>query len=565
MLGVAPATVVQNVCRRCFMNTYGCSHGYIDGIVKDIKEGVRSYDRACSDKNRRVSLSFTSHLVNIASYHGVTLTRKQIQAMTVPNTVESLSAFAWMSTFFDVAGEQQPNIDEIHLDPCSVDHIWEEYRCVMEDAKQDYIKYSHFLHIWKQCFPHVKVREYKAVTGKCRTCAALSLAKRQKLDMATRKYLNELTSLHRSFYMGERLEYYSRRNDAFITPSLFMSIIADGMQQGHCLLPWQANQYQYTPHLPQHIQGVVNHGRHIKIYRTFHNVSSNANLSVHCLLKTLEVVREEEERIPDVLYYQVDGGSENTAEHVFGVVALIVAKSLTKKIVISRLPVGHTHEDIDSKFAFIWKRVRNNFVLTPLAYKRAIESSLTNDRAACEVIDIFAVPNYEKYIEPYIIPDFGRYARLSRTGDDWTQLQFIFDAVPISNYFPCGVRTTYRKFSADMVVLIEEETAGRPENGFIVKDAEIHTYPKATANGAPAGFSMLTALPPDNAMFEPDPFVLGSRAVLDAAVAKVKRFFRNQPDVIAEWVAFADAAPKSDCAQAYCNDNPLDIPLQVFC
>lgn len=57
--------------------------------------------------------------------------------------------------------------------------------------------------------------------------------------------------------------------------------------------------------------------------------------------------------IPDVFYYQVDGGNDNTATHVIGLAALVVAKGLTKKLVISRLKVGHTHEDIDSKFAFI--------------------------------------------------------------------------------------------------------------------------------------------------------------------------------------------------------------------
>lgn len=105
------------------------------------------------------------------------------------------------------------------------------------------------------------------------------------------------------------------------------------------------------------------------MYRTFHNVKTNANTSIHCLLKALEAVVLEEGKLPDVVYYQVDGGSENTADHVLGIIALIVAKKLVKKLIISRLPVGHTHEDIDSKFAFIWKRVRDAFVLTPLAYK----------------------------------------------------------------------------------------------------------------------------------------------------------------------------------------------------
>lgn len=167
------------------------------------------------------------------------------------------------------------------------------------------MQYPHFTQLWKECYPHVKVREYKNVTGKCGTCAALSAAKRRKLDRATRKYLNELTSLHRSFYMGERISYYSRRTAAILTPSMYMSLIADGMQQAHCLLPWQGNLYQFSPHLPQHIQGVVNHGRNIKMFRTFHNVSNNANLSLHCFFKSLNATLDDEGRLPDCISYQV--------------------------------------------------------------------------------------------------------------------------------------------------------------------------------------------------------------------------------------------------------------------
>jgi hypothetical protein len=417
--------------------------------------------------------------------------------------------------------------------------------------------------LWKECYPHVKIREYKSVTGKCNCCTNLSAAKRQKLDQASRKYLNQLTSLHRSFFMGERLSYYSRRNDAMLTPSEFMSLISDGMQQGHCLLPWQANMYQFGNHLPQHLQGVLNHGRNIQIYRTFHNVRNNANLSIHCFLKALEAIHNNpNDRIPDVVYYQVDGGTENTATHVLAMAALVVARGLAKKVVITRLPVGHTHEDIDSKFAFIWKRVRNAFVLTPLQYAEAVEQSLSNDKIKCKVIDIFVVPNYEKYILPYIIQDFGRYAKISNTGVDWTQLQWIFEAVPVSEYFPCGVRTTYRKFASDSVILIEQMCPGDPQSSFSVKNVETVTYPLADEQ-YPAGFSMLTSLPPSNRKFEPDSFTMGSRALLNSVVSKCKSQFRNSPDIVQQWEAFSLIAPADDNAQAYCDLNPLDIPLKV--
>ena len=36
---------------------------------------------------------------------------------------------------------------------------------------------------------------------------------------------------------------------------------------------------------------------------------------------------------------------------MFGICELLVARGLIRKLVLTRLPVGHTHEDIDAKFA----------------------------------------------------------------------------------------------------------------------------------------------------------------------------------------------------------------------
>lgn len=39
-LGVAPSPVLDDVCRKCFMNTYMISHGYLDSIVATLKGNV---------------------------------------------------------------------------------------------------------------------------------------------------------------------------------------------------------------------------------------------------------------------------------------------------------------------------------------------------------------------------------------------------------------------------------------------------------------------------------------------------------------------------------------------
>jgi hypothetical protein len=57
---------------------------------------------------------------------------------------------------------------------------------------------------------YVTIREYKAVTGKCNTCALLSQLRKKFRDDTRKGYITKLFSLHRSAYMGERREYANR-------------------------------------------------------------------------------------------------------------------------------------------------------------------------------------------------------------------------------------------------------------------------------------------------------------------------------------------------------------------
>lgn len=103
--------------------------------------------------------------------------------------------------------------------------------------------------------------------------------------------------------------------------------------------------------------------------------------------------------MPDKVYYQVDGGSENTAKAVLAICFLIVARGLTKKFVITRLIVGHTHEDIDALFGKIWEYIKEEMALTPQAYERLILKALSKPNRPVKVVDIFAVPDYKSLLE----------------------------------------------------------------------------------------------------------------------------------------------------------------------
>ena len=56
--------------------------------------------------------------------------------------------------------------------------------------------------------------------------------------------------------------------------------------------------------------------------------------------------------LPDVLYLQLDNTSKgNKCKEIVGYCGWLVDWKVFKKIIVSFLPVGHTHEDIDQFFS----------------------------------------------------------------------------------------------------------------------------------------------------------------------------------------------------------------------
>lgn len=196
------------------------------------------------------------------------------------------------------------------------------------------------------------------------TCFKLTELRRQRKDSTGRSLATALHAFHRSMYMGEKAAYYSRALQAKNDPNNYISLISDGMAQNHTKLPWLANLKDFSSSIPQHLQGIIDHGTEFVIYRTFHNVAIDSNLALHCMLLQLEM-KLCNGKLPDTIYLQIDGGSENANKYTLAVCELLVVRRLCKRVVLTRLPVGHTHENIDGKFALIWVEARNETILTP--------------------------------------------------------------------------------------------------------------------------------------------------------------------------------------------------------
>jgi hypothetical protein len=87
-----------------------------------------------------------------------------------------------------------------------------------------------------------------------------------------------------------------------------------------------------------------------------------------------------EGKLPDTVYVQIDGGSENISKVMLAMCELLIYRKLCKRVVLTRLLKRHTHEDIDSKFAIIWKSIRGTNIFTHYQWRNVIESCLTTER-----------------------------------------------------------------------------------------------------------------------------------------------------------------------------------------
>ena len=539
------------VCRNGFCCAYGVSHWYLDDIITRLKaKDVNCLPNMNPAPAIGASKITTDCIHQFAVDYGVDLIPHQIGSMRLPLTEKSMMCSSWMNYYFNLIGDQVPNADhELHLEAIPKKEVYKEYVHDMESRNEECLTVQVFVKLWKDVFPYVKVRKYKSSCGHCNLCTLLGEKRRKYRDKLGRQEVTTLFALHRMSTMGERRKYYERRIEASMNSHLGLSTIADGMQQNHCILPWYGNTKNPGLHIKQHLQGVLMHGHNMTVYRTFSNVGGGANLAIHTWLLSLEAYYKLHSKLPPILYHQIDGGSENTNITLLGICALLVASGLVKKVVLTRLPVGHTHEDIDGLFALIWRQLRDQFVLTPSQFTKLIKIALKK-KASVSVVDLLVIPNYTKVMKDCVDQDMARFGK-----EEWAQLQITFETCEVSALNPRGVKTTYRPYVQDMYVEIVEDAETDTEYksicGLIPQQCEVRNHPLP---GEPH-LNCLLEIPIGD--FEPDAFIDGSRHAMKACAEKMATTYANDmPPVAKEWDHWiAKVAPQSDDAQEYCRDN----------
>lgn len=180
---------------------------------------------------------------------------------------------------------------------------------IVHEAQEKPYSESQFSNLWDKAFPKVKIRKFKNVSGKCECCEQFKYLMKTLRSRGSRRIIRQYRILHRHYFMGEKLLYYLRRQEAKNSGNEILSIIIDKQSTYHTVLPYGGNTNEFQKPFELSNYGVINHTTgETTFYVTYPTVPDGNPIVLHCILAEIEnFIKENKGRRPKKIYIQVDG------------------------------------------------------------------------------------------------------------------------------------------------------------------------------------------------------------------------------------------------------------------
>ena len=303
-------------------------------------------------------------------------------------------------------------------------------------------------------------------------------------------------------------------------------------------------------------------------------------MTIYVILSVLEDYYKKYGCYPEVYYVQMDGGAENANKYVVAALELLAIKRMSKTVFYTRLPKGHTHDDMDAIFGTIWTAILSyGSAHTFEQFKKSVEAAFSSEKTAATVMDItMVIPDYKKFLEPCIDKKLADLHKGEKT-----QLQWRFEAIDPSIWFPFGVKTTYRAYCSEKVVELvpkAKESCITPigrMTGLEPTTVISSWYPAPTTivNRPVEGMYILTDVPGTlGPMYhlDPQPFVDNTKEEMQKKRIAIQRFYIrvDYPAIRTEWDAWFEInMPTTNNSIQYVAERkvkgiPFHSPLKVM-
>ncbi|KAK3237785.1 hypothetical protein CYMTET_52167 [Cymbomonas tetramitiformis] len=248
-------------------------------------------------------------------------------------------------------------------------------------------------------------------------------------DLEDWKTLNDA---HRSDYRNERAQYNNTRADSANQLGISDSYCFDGAANNNTVCPHfpvkvKAMSDKAGSFFHLHLQAVVMHGTVLCMCLLMPWVpGKDVNMCLTTLNILLRYVVENTERhFRQTCHVQMDGGSENWNRHVIAFFCILVHHGLYKEIYLHRLPVGHSHNDVDGFFGLLkmllWGKTADKkshwFISLEQWIAFLFAWTITTINKHTYVVGCNL--DFKSWIDPHLNEEFGGHAGRDRKVHTW--------------------------------------------------------------------------------------------------------------------------------------------------
>ena len=299
---------------------------------------------------------------------------------------------------------------EVVYDLYLVDMIDEQRGMAEED--REVVSKKWFLELWREReeLAHIKLRRWLKF-ALCDHCVSFR-TRREEVGTLNKQLLIEIKQdeqKHVIFVKKERVSYMLRRAEAEnpLTRGDVFSLILDAADQAEYGLPYfkcVSHSTQAKWRVKSHLMAGIAHGRQVYGFSFLDNCKHGANINIESMWRICEDTLKREGRLPRKFYLQLDNTSKQCKNRfLLGWLACLVQWGVFDEVVVSFLPVGHTHEDIDQIFSRLAMYLRHHDSRSRIEMMDGFASSYKSKMGTRPITaHIEAVANISHWLETYL-------------------------------------------------------------------------------------------------------------------------------------------------------------------
>jgi hypothetical protein len=267
---------------------------------------------------------------------------------------------------------------------------------------------QYFMQVWRKnpLCSHIKLRKHLRF-ALCDTCVDFRDLQMKQQTSLQRLILKKAQLEHHAFVKKERQLYIWRRERGRDPNQDVVSMIVDAADQAKYALPYHhiaTHESSKALRVPVHLMGVLVHGDYVHAYTYYENFKQGNNVTIEAIHSALCAKMARDGRLPSTFFLQLDNTTKQCkSRYMIGWLGYLVFRGVFNHIVVSFLPVGHTHEDIDQVFSRLSVYLACHDALNMAQLHAAIRQSYQTReglRADCGFWDRCA--NFSHWIKPYL-------------------------------------------------------------------------------------------------------------------------------------------------------------------